>query len=516
MKSGDKPINFVLISPYEEIHSCGVRAIASYLKNKGVNVKLIFCPTQSRFDAYFRQKSDAILPDSIVKDISRLSSDAMCIGISLMTDHFNGVMSLTKKLKENLPEVPILWGGIHPTIQPEECTNYADYVCIGEGYEPVHELLLSLSEGEKYPDISGINYRRDNEFISNKLRHPIPDVDDLPFMDYGIDNHYMRKKDSIIPMTSSLLNRHLGFWYTSFFTHGCPFSCSFCCNSVFHKLNSGYRKIRKHSPEYIAEEIKYIRNMHSFVKMVKFNDDCIMSLTEEEMERFAKLQALNGVTPFVATGMNPSLVTEQKVAILVRAGLKRARIGIQTGSEKISKEIYNRKNSNENIIRASQILAKFSKQLVPTSYDIILDNPWETPENLVETLSMISQLKPPRLLNTYSLTLYPNTEIYSKAQDSNYINISEDSLGYSKNFLDWSSNYLNCLIALQGLGLIPAFMRKHLLNGKMAKTNPAVPAAIKSLIIKLTIIKKAYLHVFKKDLTMLPYSVARFIAFFLK
>jgi len=514
--SGNKQIKFVLISPYEEIHSCGVRAISSYLKNKGVQVKLIFCPTQSRFDAYFRQRSDAHLPDRIVKDISQISSDATCIGISLMTDHFNGVSSLTKKLKESLPEVPILWGGIHPTIQPEECTNYADYVCIGEGYEPVHELLLSLNEGEKYPDISGITYRKGNEFISNKLRHPIPDVDDLPFMDYGIDNHYMRKNDSIIPMTSSLLNRHLGFWYTSFFTHGCPFSCSFCCNSVFHKLNSGYRKIRKHSPEYIAEEIKYVRKMHSFVKMVKFNDDCIMSLTEQEMERFASLQAQNGITPFVATGMNPSLVTEQKVAILIRAGLKRARIGIQTGSEKISKEIYNRKNSNENIIRASHILAKFSKQLVPTSYDIILDNPWETPDNLVETLSMISQLKPPRLLNTYSLTLYPNTEIYSKAQDSNYINISEDSLGYSKNFLDWSSTYLNCLIALQGLGLIPAFMRTYLLNGKMAKTNPAVPAFIKSLIIKLTIIKKAYLHVSKKDLTMLPYSVARLIAFFLK
>jgi anaerobic magnesium-protoporphyrin IX monomethyl ester cyclase len=516
MTSAHKPIKIVLISPYEEIHSCGVRAISSYLKNKGIRVKLIFCPTQSRFDAYFRQRSDATLPDTIVNDIARLAHDATCIGISLMTDHFNGVASLTGKLKLKLPDVPVLWGGIHPTILPEECTYHADYVCIGEGYEPTYELLLSLDTGERHPKISGICYRRNNEYIYNHLRPPMPDVDVLPFMDYGIDDHFMRKGDAIVPMTPSLLKRHLGFWYTSFFTHGCPFSCSFCCNSVFHKLDSGYRKIRKHSPEYIAEEIKYVRKLHPFIKMVKFNDDCIMSLTESEMERFADLQDQNGRTPFVATGMNPSLVTEQKVATLVRAGLKRARIGIQTGSEKISREIYNRKNSNDNIVRASEILSKFSKQIVPTSYDIILDNPWETPENLVDTYSMIRRLKRPFVLNIYSLTLYPNTEIYRKAHDSNIPGLSEESLGYSKNFLDWSSNFLNCLIALQGIVSIPSFISKSLLRSQMAKDNPTIPAIFKNMIIKMSIVKKAFLHVSKRDITMLPYAVARLMSYFLK
>jgi radical SAM superfamily enzyme YgiQ (UPF0313 family) len=515
MTSTQPQIKFVLISPYEEIHSCGVRAISSYLKEKGVHVKLIFCPTQSRFDAYFRQRSDATLPDTVVSDIASLAHGATCIGISLMTDHFNGVASLTKKLKEKIPDVPLLWGGIHPTILPEECTNHADYVCIGEGYDPSFELLEALNNGERFPNIPGICYRRDNVHIQSKLRPPVSDVDLLPFMDYGIRDHYIRESNSIVPMTETLLKHHLGFWYTSFFTHGCPFNCSFCCNSVFHKLNSGYRKIRKHSPEYIAEEIHYVRKMHPFIKMVKFNDDCIMSLTEQEMEKFADLQERNSRTPFVATGMNPSLVTEKKVALLVRAGLKRARIGIQTGSEKISREIYNRKNSNENIIRASEILSKFSKYIVPTSYDIILDNPWETTENLVETFSMINRLKRPYVLNIYSLTLYPNTEIYRKAQDCNIPGLSGESLGYSKNFLDWSSNYLNCLIAIQGLISLPSFISKPLLKSNMAMKNPHVPAFIKNLIIKLTIAKKAYLHVVKKDVTMLPYSVGRFISRFL-
>jgi len=99
MPSKKEAIKFVLISPYEEIHSCGVRAISSYLKSKGIRVKIIFCPLQSRFDVYFRHRVDSILPDSIIRDIIALSHDATCIGISLMTDHFKAVSILTGELK---------------------------------------------------------------------------------------------------------------------------------------------------------------------------------------------------------------------------------------------------------------------------------------------------------------------------------------------------------------------------------------------------------------------------------
>lgn len=31
------------------------------------------------------------------------------------------------------PKTPIIWGGIHPTIRPDECFEYADMVCVGDG-----------------------------------------------------------------------------------------------------------------------------------------------------------------------------------------------------------------------------------------------------------------------------------------------------------------------------------------------------------------------------------------------
>lgn len=511
MLAENKPIKFIIISPYEEIHSCGVRLLSSYLKKKGVQVDIIFCPIQSRFDAYLYHRKLPILPLSIVNDIARIARDATCIGISLMTQHFNAVAVLTEELKKRLPHIPILWGGIHPTLFPEQCVDYADFVCIGEGYESTYELLQCLKVEDRFPEVPGICFRRGDDFVTNSLRHPISDVDLLPFMDYGFEGHYLRRVNSIVPMTPSLLKRHLGFWYTSFFTYGCPFSCSYCCNSVFHKLDPGYRTVRKHNPEYICEEIRFIRRLHPFIKMVKFNDDSFMSLTEEEMERFAVLQDKFGKIPFVATGMNPLFVTEQKIGTLVKAGLRRARIGIQSGSERILAEVYNRKVTKKDVICSSEILSRYSKQLVPTAYDVILDNPWEKPEDLLDTFKLVSQLRRPFVLNIFSLTFYPNTAIYKKALSENMIDAARDAIGYSKNYLAWDKNYLNFLIALEGLMPIPAFLHKYLLNRKIVEKNHLMPGIVRDLINTLTLTKKAYLHTLHRDVTMLPFFIARML-----
>lgn len=502
-------VKFVLISLYEEIHSYGVRSLAAFLKSKGVHVTLIFCPVQSRYSAYLFHKTGKLLPPKVADHISE--SNATCIGISLMTDHFSVAASLTKELKQRLPKTPIIWGGVHPTLLPEDCTVFADYVCVGEGYESTYELLNCLSEGILYPKIPGICYRREGDFIFNELRQLISNIDALPFVDYGLDDHYLRIGNSVVPMTTSLMKRYLGEWYTSFFSYGCPYSCTYCCNSFFHSMHPGYKKIRKHSPEYISEEIKSIRKMHPFIRMVKFNDDSFLSLSESEIDSFRRLQVGNGKTAFVATGFNPNLVTENKVDMLVEAGLRRTRIGIQTGCRKILNDIYKRKTTNDNIIRSSKILSKYSKQLVPTAYDIILDNPWENPEDTVDTFRLICQLERPFSLNLFSLRFYPRTALYDKALNEGILELKEKSGGKQESYGALKNTYLNCLITASGIIPIPAFMQKHLISKRFINNNPKVPKQILTVFGIMTKIKKVYHHMSKGDVTMLPYFLSRII-----
>lgn len=72
-----------------------------------------------------------------------------------MTNFFDNAVQITKKLKANL-DVPVMWGGVHPTMRPSECLDYADIVCIGEGEETLREVAATMESGEDAPTIAPI------------------------------------------------------------------------------------------------------------------------------------------------------------------------------------------------------------------------------------------------------------------------------------------------------------------------------------------------------------------------
>ncbi|HEO64054.1 MAG TPA: radical SAM protein, partial [Candidatus Omnitrophica bacterium] len=80
------------------------------------------------------------------------------IGISLMSVEYFKSCCLTKFLKSFLKGIPIIWGGIHPTISPEDCLNYADYVCLGEGEMAMLDIAGALSEGKDIKNINNLCY----------------------------------------------------------------------------------------------------------------------------------------------------------------------------------------------------------------------------------------------------------------------------------------------------------------------------------------------------------------------
>ena len=501
-------IKFVLISLYD--HNGGIMALSSYLKSRGIQVSIVFCPIQTPFGIYAFDQMRLSLPCGVADGIARVARDATCIGISVMTKYFHNAVALTKDLKGRLPHVPVLYGGIHATTMPEECTEHADYACVGEGYEPAYELLRSLKAGEKYPRIPGICYRKNGEFTVYPPPPPIEDVDRLPFLDYSLERNYMWQGNAIVPLSHSLLVRHMGFWYTSFFTHGCPYNCSYCCNSFLHDLHPGYKRVRKHSPEYIVDEIQYVRRILPFIRMVKFNDDSFLSLTEDEMDKFSVLKEKLGFIPFVVTGMYPQGVTKQKIGILVRAGLKRVRMGVQTGSQNVLQNIYNRRIDNDVIVRASEVVASFSKELVPTAYDIMVDSPWERPEDWMETLSLINRLKRPFVLNLFSVRLYPGTAIWQLAHREGKIKESILHSSYSRNFFDVQNTYVNGVIALESLLSVPPRLKKYLHDKKLVARNPSIPPFIFKLIFFFVLVKRIFHQAVRRDITMLPYFIARF------
>ena len=107
----------VLISPYADIQSFGVRLLAECLKKEGHEARIVFLWRPTVAGPGGAAASLDEYPEPVMRELVRLCSDAQLVGVSLMTEHVFRARFVTRKLKESL-KVPVIWGGVHPTIQP--------------------------------------------------------------------------------------------------------------------------------------------------------------------------------------------------------------------------------------------------------------------------------------------------------------------------------------------------------------------------------------------------------------
>ena len=132
-------MKITLISLLPCVHEYGLRTLSACLKQAGHDVKLFFLMKE------FHQKYSETAMNNLVE----LTKETDLVGISLMTNFFDNAIQVTQKLRESVNS-PILWGGIHPTLRPEECLDYADMVCVGESEETIVEVADKIQNKQYY------------------------------------------------------------------------------------------------------------------------------------------------------------------------------------------------------------------------------------------------------------------------------------------------------------------------------------------------------------------------------
>ena len=114
-----------------------------------------------------------------LNQIIDICKDSHLIGISLFTCHFDRAVQLTQAIKSKL-DIPVMWGGIHPTIKPDESLHYCDIVCLGEGEEAVAELLGKMEKKENYLNTKNFWFKHNGTIIKNELRPLKEDLNTSP------------------------------------------------------------------------------------------------------------------------------------------------------------------------------------------------------------------------------------------------------------------------------------------------------------------------------------------------
>lgn len=392
-----------LISSGQE--NLGVEYLSACLKRKGHEVELFFDPQTYGGGmlfkvAWLQDKLD--LKKALVAKAVAWNPDI--IGISCMTHSYRWSLEVAEMIKEARPNLPIIFGGIHPTIMPEAVitNDCVDMVAVGEAEESFCELLDCLDTDNFSPSIKGIWFKINQRVIANPI-YPPAKLDLLPMPDKGI---YYEK----IP----IFQRR----YVTMASRGCPFHCSYCCNTVTRRLYKDYKPRRVRGVSNLIEELLFARQ-HYQVDFIHFHDEVFpfeLKWLTEFAEPYAKFINL----PFlIHTHFN--LLQESHLKLLKKAGLFYIAFGLQSASERIRKEVCHRHQSNESVKKAAKLCKKYD---IDFSIDHIFGLPGETEMELQEAVELYRETAPSLVFSNW-LTYFPKTPIIEIARQAGLLTAKE-------------------------------------------------------------------------------------------
>lgn len=465
-------MKITLISPYPDITSFGVRTISAFLKENGHDVQLIFLPDPHGDELEGITERYEV---SVLADVVSLCQHSELVGISLMTNFFDGAVQITAVLKKRL-KTPILWGGIHPTVRPDECLDHADIVCIGEAEDSLLILLNRMAAAEEYWHTENFWFKRPDGIVRNALK-PLPSsLDVYPPPDYSCIDHHVMYNGKIVPLThdviKELLSRgtvseYLGrTGYQTMTSRGCPYNCSYCINHTIMQMYGGKGKLRWRSVDHVMAELVWVKENMPFVDYIWISDDEFMARKTSDIEYFCQEYKKKIDLPFSCL-VSALSITEKKLAMLVEAGLIYVQMGVESGSARMQKQFMRGHINNEKMMKAITLLNTFKDRMFPPSYDFLLDVPGETDEDRIDSLRFIADIPKPYRLQPFTLILYPGTHLYNLAMEQGIIKDERKEI-YNKTYAMYSRNYLNMLFSLAKNGKFPSLLLK------IAITPPAV------------------------------------------
>lgn len=400
-----------LISLYNSI-APGTRVISALLKREGYSVDFVFLhgnlSTADHPDPFTPRERDLLV--GLCRDL-----DPDLVGISASSSFLHPLMVRVTGAAREAVDAPIILGGVHITIAPERCVDLADYLCVGEG----ENTMLGLSEGLRtgnlagLKDVPGLAYRVDGEMRWNPQRCPVEDLDSLPYQDIDSDGKYLLESNQITEMDPILEQSS----YPTYASRGCPFNCSYCSRNLINEASGLTRAIRLRSPEHVIGELEAAQEQAVNMRSVRFWDDTFptrRSWLEDFLPRYRERIGL----PF-GVWFHPKSVREETVCMMKEAGLVSVDMGIESGSERIRREIFNRPERQEDVIRASRILA--SCEIERMSFDLILEHEYERLEDKKETLELLLALERPFELNMHALSYLPKTGLTQRALEDGYV-----------------------------------------------------------------------------------------------
>lgn len=338
------------------------------------------------------------------------------VGVGMSTLMLGEGLEACKLAKDNGCFVFV--GGPHPTTKPFEMMKHPaiDACVIGEGELPTVDLLQMWQNNERKEILGALVKDKKGEIVGSVARRPVENLDSLPYPAWELID--LKRYIDAWGQLDSVQPGLRGINITA--SRGCPFSCTFCqpvLDSMFGK------KLRQRTPKSVVSELQELKNRYN-IEAFWFTDDTFTTNRRWVLEfcqalREANLNLLWGCTT------RANLIPRELMQEMVSVGLRKIGIGLESATDHIREELYQKGVSDEAVVETVHIAEQLDVQIL---LFLMLGAPNETRTEMLQTIELATSL--PASEASFSLFVpIPGTELHSQMENSG-IQMSQDWTDY--------------------------------------------------------------------------------------
>ena len=400
---------------------------------------------------------DGAIDREYKSSLARETTDALCLGISLLTGRMiRSALDVSRSVRKLHPELPIIYGGWHPSLLPAQTLreDIVDAVVRGQGELTLREAAERLRNGSSFESVRGISFKHRGEAIQNPER-PVESVERLPTPAFALADFDAYERTSG--------NRNLT--YAS--SVGCPYGCNYCTDQVFYK-----RRFNAYSAERVVREVPDLVARYRLTDVAFFDSNFpvdvkrALAIARGFVESRVRFRwSVQASTDLLCR------MSDEEVRLLAEGGLYYLGFGTESASQEVLAMMNKKHQRVDDMFETAR---KTEQAGIRVTYNIILGYPGETEADRVETFRVMSELARQHSNVSFSpniFTPYPGIPIWPQLRQMGVRepeSLAEwESLPLGKNVLPW----------LRGdeLERLQRMLEFFLLNNQIRKATSGVP-----------------------------------------
>src|SRR5271154_345735 len=344
----------------------------------------------------------AIAPDYKAR-VQHEIQDAICLGISLLTGPMiGGAIEVATETKLQRPEMPVIFGGWHPTLLPNETLSepFVDIVVRGQGEITLLEVVEALAAKKSLEIIPGISWKSNGIRKQNLERRVLPlDLLPQPAFDLTDFDAYERVSGTrILSYATSV---------------GCPYACNYCTDMVVYK-----RRFNSLSAERVVEELTRLVTRYKIEEVALLDSNFPVDLQRAlAIARGIRDSGVKFRWTFQASTDFLCRMSEEDVRLLAESGVSHMGFGTESTASAVLKLMNKR---HQRVDEMYETARKAALGGIHVTFNLIFGYPGETEPDRVETLRTMSDIARQFWNVSFSpniFTPYPGIPIWSQLRE---------------------------------------------------------------------------------------------------